>query len=215
MLPSTGPGSNLYSSKFPKGGSGMMWRTFIWWSGDLSQVLIMELEHVPGDAELEETLSQPSGISSRNWTDRWAVMLRSVALVGHQTQRSLAPKCPVKQYQLLLPYLSKRPSEHREGIGEWAKEERRTRWKKTEGQKLGISSQPAGALGLSQWGQGWEGEKPGHAFLDLLLVPLSVDGIWAPCPTSTGLSPLGVKVGWNSLTSDPPVSHPASWSWKT
>ena len=46
-----------------------------------------------------------------------------------------------------------------------------------EDQKLDLSSQPAGALGLSQRGEGWEKEDPGNAFLYLLLMPLSVDGI--------------------------------------
>lgn len=63
-----------------------MQKAFIGQSGDLSQVLIVKLEHVSGEAKMEQTLSQPSGSLNRNWSDRWAVMLKSGALVCYQSE---------------------------------------------------------------------------------------------------------------------------------
>ena len=158
MLPSTGPGSDAHTSELPRGGSGVTWRTLVWWSGNLSRILILKSEHVPGDVEMEKTLSQPSGISSRNWIYRWAVMLRS-ALMGHQTQSSLAPKCLVKDISPCYLYLNEGPSDHREGVGEWAKEETGTGWKEEGGPWTGRLFPAWGALGLSQSGEGWEKEE--------------------------------------------------------
>lgn len=116
MFPSTGQGSDLYSSKFPRGGSRGMQKAFIGQSEDLSQVLIVKLEHVSGEAKMEQTLSQPSGSLNRNWSDRWAVC-STQGLWCAASQRNLVPRCWVRQHELLLPSLSESPSGTREKAG--------------------------------------------------------------------------------------------------
>lgn len=123
-------------------------------------------------------------------------MLISAALVCCQAQRSLAPRCWVKQHQLLLPSLNKRLGGCRERVSELARAGGGKGWKKREDQKLDISSQPARALGLSRRGGSWDKGEPSGAVLYPPLMPLWVNSIWAPCTwSSIGLCLLGAESG--------------------